>query len=71
MSKFHDNLTLSSQVTVVLVTLLLEFSKQWKNLENLKNIDDAEHSGRPNSAVVPENIKVHKMVLADRKLKLR
>jgi histone-lysine N-methyltransferase SETMAR len=36
------------------------------------NTDDAERSGRPNSAVVPENIKkVHKMVLADRKLKLR
>ena len=35
------------------------------------NTDDAERSGRPNSAVVPENIKkVHKMVLADRKLKL-
>ena len=34
--------------------------------------NDAERSGRPNSAVVPENIKkVHKIVLADRKLKLR
>ena len=33
------------------------------------NTDDAECSGRPNSAVVPENIeKVPKMVLADRKL---
>ena len=32
---------------------------------------DAEGSGRPNSAVVPENIKkLHKFVLADRKLKL-
>ena len=36
------------------------------------NTDDAEGSGRPNLAVVPENIKkVYKMVLADRKLKLR
>ena len=35
------------------------------------NTDDAERSGRPNLAVVPENIKVHKMVLAIRKLKLR
>lgn len=33
---------------------------------------DGERSGRPNSAVVPENIKkVHKIVLADRKSKLR
>ena len=32
----------------------------------------AERSGRPKSAVVPENItKVHKIVLGDRKLKLR
>ena len=36
------------------------------------NTDDAERSGRPKSAVVPENItKVHKIVLDDRKLKLR
>ena len=36
------------------------------------NTDNAERSGRPNSAIVPENIKnVHKMVLVDRKLKLR
>ena len=35
------------------------------------NTDDAERSGRPKSAVVPENItKVHKAVLGDRKLKL-
>lgn len=33
---------------------------------------DAERSGRPNEAVTPENIKkIHKIVLADRKLKLR
>lgn len=33
---------------------------------------DAERSGRPKSAVVPENIKnVHKIVLKDRKMKLR
>ena len=33
--------------------------------------DDVERSGRESSAVVLENIaKVHKMVLADRKLKL-
>ena len=32
----------------------------------------AERSGRPNSAGVPENTKIlHKLVLADRKLKLR
>lgn len=35
------------------------------------NTKDAERLGRPNPAVVPENIKeVHKMVFADRKLKL-
>ena len=38
--------------------------------------DDAERSGRSNSAVVPENIfwifcKIQKMFLADRKLNLR
>ena len=34
--------------------------------------DDAERSSRPKSAIVPENIiKVHKIVLGDRKLKLR
>ena len=34
--------------------------------------NDAERSGRPNSSVVPENTKrLHKLVLADRKLKLR
>ena len=33
--------------------------------------NDAERPGRPNSAVVPENTKnLHKLVLADRKLKL-
>lgn len=36
------------------------------------NTDDAERSGRPNSAVVPLNIKkVHKIILADCKLKLQ
>ena len=36
------------------------------------NTNNAERSGRPKSAVVPENItKVHKIVLGDRKLKLR
>ena len=36
------------------------------------NTDDAERSGRRKSAVIPENItKVHKIVLSDRKLKLR
>ena len=36
------------------------------------NTDDANRSSRPKSAVVPENItKVHKIVLGDRKLKLR
>ena len=35
------------------------------------NTDDAERSGHPKSAVVLENItKVHKIVLANRKLKL-
>ena len=34
--------------------------------------NDAECSGQPNSEVVPENTKkLHKLVLADRKLKLR
>ena len=36
------------------------------------NTDNAERSGRPKSAFVPENItKVHKIVLGDCKLKLR
>ena len=36
------------------------------------NTDDAERFGRPTSAVVLENItKVHKIVLDDRKMKLR
>ena len=36
------------------------------------NTDDAKRSGHLSSAVVSENIrKVHKMVLANRKLKLR
>ena len=36
------------------------------------NTDNADRSGRPKSGVVPENItKVHKIVLGDRKLKLR
>ena len=36
------------------------------------NTDDAERSGCPKSAVVPENItKVRQIVLGDRKLKLR
>ena len=36
------------------------------------NTDDAERSRRPKSAVIPENItKVYKIVLGDRKLKLR
>ena len=36
------------------------------------SIDDAERSGHPNSAFVPENIKnVQKMLLANRKFKLR
>ena len=36
------------------------------------NTDDAERSGRPNSAVVQEDLKkVHKMDLVDRKLKFR
>ena len=36
------------------------------------NTDDAERSGHPKSAVLPENItKVHKIVLGERKLKLR
>ena len=35
------------------------------------NTDDAKRSGRPKSAVIPENItKVHKIVSGDRKLKL-
>ena len=35
------------------------------------NTNDAERSGRPKSAIVPENMtKIHKIVLGDRKLKL-
>ena len=57
MSKFHDNVTFSSEV--------IEQSYS-------TNTDDAEYSGRPKSTVVPENItKVHKIVLGNRKLKLR
>ncbi|GFY00557.1 hypothetical protein TNCV_2139541 [Trichonephila clavipes] len=46
--------------------------KKW--YANLKrshtDTNDAELSGRPNSAIVPENIKkVHEIVLADQKLK--
>ena len=42
------------------------------NFTGRANTDDAERSGRPKSAVVPENItKVHKIVLGDRKSKLR
>ena len=34
--------------------------------------DDGERSGRPIEAVAPENIKkIHKLVITDRKLKLR
>ena len=34
--------------------------------------DETERSGRPKSAVVPKNIKnIHKIVLKDRKMKLR
>lgn len=37
-----------------------------------RDTDDAERSGRPNEAVTPENIKkIHKIVLNDRKVKLR
>ena len=37
-----------------------------------KDTDDTERSGRPKSAVVPNSItKVHKIILGDRKLKLR
>ena len=33
--------------------------------------NDAERSGRPNEAVIPENIKkIHKLVMNDRKLKV-
>jgi len=36
------------------------------------NTNDVQRSGRPNSVIVPENIKkVHKIVLANRKVKLR
>ena len=36
-----------------------------------KDTNDAEHSGHPNSAVVPENTKeLHKLILANCKLKL-
>ena len=38
----------------------------------LTDVNDVERSGRPNSAVVMENTKkLHKLVLANRKLKLR
>ena len=43
-----------------------------ENNRGRTNTDDAERSGHPKSAAVPENIrKVHKIVLGDRKLKLR
>ena len=83
-SQFHDNLTFSSEVREVLVKQLLSFSKFQKPEKSIiidwydkfkrgrTKTDDAERSGRPKSSVVPENItKVHKIVLGDRKLKLR
>ena len=36
-----------------------------------RDTDDAERSGRPNEAVTPENKKIHKIVLNDRKVTLR
>ena len=55
-------------------TPLRQMAEKWfaDSKRSRTNADDAECSGRPNSEIVPENIKkVHKMVLADRKLKLR
>ena len=49
---------------------IIDLSAEFKR--GRTNTDDAERSGHPKSAVVPENItKVHKIVLADCKLKLR
>ena len=51
-------------------SIIIEWYDEFKRART--NIDDAERSGRPKSAVVLENItKVHKIVLGDRKLKLR
>ena len=47
--------------------------KRWYADSKRGHIDtiDAEHSGHPNLAVVPENTKkLHKLILADNKLKL-
>ena len=112
MSKFHDNLTFSSEVTATLVIFKTMDKKEFrvfikhcflmgKNIVKAKqwldkrygdsargkstiidwyaefkhgctNTNDVERSVRSKSAVVPENItKVYKIVLGDRKLKLR
>ena len=54
--------------------LLERMVKRWYVVFNYGYADtnNAEHSGHPNSAVVPENTKkLHKRILANRKLKLR
>ena len=52
--------------------LIKHYFSMGTNTVQAKNTDDAERTDHQNSAVVPENIKNgHKMVLADRKLKLR
>lgn len=33
------------------------------------NTDDPERSGRPNEVVIPENRKLHKIILANREVK--
>ena len=57
-------------LTVTSETMVKRSHADYKRCRTDTN--DAEPSGRPNSAVVPENTKkLHKLVLADRKLKLR
>ena len=57
-----------SNSLISVIRTLLRRKQRLKGGRTDKN--DAERSGRPNSAVVPENTrKLHKLVLADRKLK--
>ena len=52
------------------ITTIIDWYAEFKR--GRTNTDDTERSGRPKSTVIPENItKIHKIVLDDRKLKLR
>ena len=60
----------SSGLISVIKSTIIDWYAEFKY--GRTNTDVAERSGRPKSAVVPENItKVHKRDLGNRKLKLR